>query len=263
MIGNVFILLVVALTLSYTGLILYAFLAADSMIFPAPPASYQDSEEIFKLKTSDGETISAYLLEAADSENVVLFSHGNGEDIESVRPLLLQFQEKGLSVMTYDYPGYGTSSGRPSEEGVYASAEAAFLYLVEDRGYAPGSITLYGRSLGSGPSCWLAKRYPVAGLILDGAFSSTFRVLTRVKLLPFDKFDNLAILPNIKCPVLLIHGKRDTVVPFDHALANEKILATPPETLWIEGANHNNLVESAGERYWDTVLGFIRNSKQS
>lgn len=80
---------------------------------------------------------------------------------------------------------------------VYAAAEAAFLYLVEEKGYAPESITLYGRSLGSGPSCWLAEGYPVAGLILDSAFSSTFRVLTGRKLLPFDKFDNLAILADL------------------------------------------------------------------
>lgn len=258
MIGNVFILLIAAVSVIYTGLVIYAFLVSDSMIFPVPASSYQDSPASLKLTSSDGERISAYLLEAPEAEQVVLYSHGNGEDIEDVRPLLLEFQKRGLSVMTYDYPGYGTSTGRPSEAGVYAAAQAAFLYLVEEKGYAPESIILYGRSLGSGPSCWLAGRHPVAGLILDGAFSSTFRVLTEIKLLPFDKFDNLAILPNLDCPVLLIHGKLDAVVPFAHALAMEKILATPPETLWVEAANHNNLIESAGDQYWDTVLAFIR-----
>lgn len=258
MIGNVFILLIASFSVIYTGLVVYAFLVSDSMIFPAPLSSYEDSPETLKLKSSDGKTISAYFLEAAGAEQLVLYSHGNGEDIGDVRPLLQQFHERGVSIMTYDYPGYGTSTGRPSEAGVYAAAEAAFLYLVEEKGYAPESITLYGRSLGSGPSCWLAEGYPVAGLILDSAFSSTFRVLTGRKLLPFDKFDNLAILADLDCPVLLMHGRLDTLVPFDHALVIEKVLANPPETLWVETANHNNLIESAGDLYWKTVLDFIQ-----
>lgn len=252
------VLLIAAFSVIYVGLCVYAYVVSDSIIFPVPGASYADGPDTLKLKTSDGETLSAYFLEAPGSKDVLLYSHGNGEDIGDIRPLLRKFQERGISVLAYDYPGYGTSSGQPSEKGLYAAADAAFLYLTGEKGYAPQSITLYGRSLGGGPSCWLADRYPVAGLILDGAFSSTFRVMTRVKLLPFDKFDNLAILPNVNCPALLIHGKQDIVVPFEHALKIEKALPTPPKTLWVETANHNNLIESAGDRYWETVLGFIR-----
>jgi len=257
MVGNILILFMAAFPVIYLGLCLYAYLVSDSMIFPVPGRSYADGPEILKLKTADGESVSAYFLQAPGSKDVLLYSHGNGEDIGYIRPLMNEFRERGVSVFAYDYPGYGTSTGRPSEESVYAAAEAAFLYLTKAKGYAPGSITLYGRSLGGGPSAWLAERYPVAGLIMDGAFSSTFRVLTRIKLLPFDKFDNIAILPKLDCPVLLIHGKQDHVIPFEHALKNEKALRVPPETLWIETAGHNNLIETAGDNYWKVVLGFI------
>lgn len=258
MLGNVLILLLASFSLIYAGLCLYAYLVSDSMIFPKlGVASYADGPDILKLETSEGDTISAYLLEAAKSDRVLLYSHGNAEDLGQIRPLLGQFQQRGISVFAYDYPGYGTSTGRPSEHGLYAAAEAAFKYLTEKEGYAPGSVILYGRSLGSGPACWLAARYPVGGLILDGAFSSTFRVMTKVKLLPFDKFDNLARLPKLDCPVLLIHGKQDAVIPFDHALKNEQALPFPAETLWVEQASHNNLIETAGDSYWKVVQGFI------
>ncbi|WP_233246082.1 alpha/beta hydrolase [Coraliomargarita sinensis] len=258
MVVNIFILLVAAFSVIYTGLFIYAIYASDSMIFPIPASSYTDESDILKLKTADGESISAYFLEAPGSKDVLFYSHGNGEDIGDIRTLLQEFKKKGISALAYDYPGYGTSSGEPSEQGVYAAAEAAFRYLTDKRGYSPESITLYGRSLGSGPSCWLAERYRVAGLILDGAFSSTFRVITNIKLLPFDKFDNLAILPELDCPVLLIHGTDDNVVPFAHALRNENALNKPPETLWVEGADHNNHIELAGDHYWNVVQNFIR-----
>lgn len=258
MLGNVLILLIAALSLGYTGLCLYAFAVSDSIIFPAPAASYEDDLNILKLESSDDESLSAYFLEAPDTKDVLLYSHGNGEDVGHIRPLLREFQKKGISVFTYEYPGYGTSTGKPTEDGVYAAADAAYTYLTEQKGYAPGSITLYGRSLGSGPSCWLAERYPVSGMILEGAFSSTYRVMTKIKLLPFDKFDNIARLPKMKCPVLLMHGKLDRTIPFEHALKNEQALDGRAETYWIDNAGHNNLIEIAGYGYWDAVLRFIR-----
>lgn len=258
MIGNIFILLMAALTAIYLLICIFAYYVSDSIIFPAPKTSYADGPDILKIKSLDGEILSAYFLEAAGSEEVLLYSHGNGEDIGLIKPLLSQYQKRGVSVFAYDYPGYGTSTGRPSEKGVFAAAEAAFRYLTEELGYAPESVTLYGRSLGSGPACWLAARYPVSGLILNGAFSSTFRVMTRVKILPFDKFDNLTVLSKLDCPVLLIHGKRDLVVPFSHALTNEAALKAAAETLWIETATHNNLIELAGDKYWAPVVDFIR-----
>ena len=258
MLGNVLILLFAVLSVGYLGLCVFAHFASDAMIFPAPPASYLDDAETLKLKSTVGDQISAYFLKAEDSGEVLLYSHGNGEDLGDIRPVLTEFQQKGISVFAYDYPGYGTSTGVPSESGAYAAADAAMRYLIDELGYKPESITLYGRSLGGGPSCWLAERYSVAGLILDGTFTSTFRVMTKVKILPFDKFDNLSRLPNLNCPVLMIDGKQDRVVTFSHALKNEKVLAEEPETLWIEDAGHNNLIELAGDSYWDTVIAFIQ-----
>jgi hypothetical protein len=258
MIANISILLISTLCIVYAGGIVYAYTFSDKLIFPRFAPSYEDTEEILKLQSDDGESISALYLAANDAKHLLLYSHGNGEDLGEIRPLLEDFRSRGIAVFAYDYPGYGTSTGTASEVGVYAATEAAYRYVTQTLGYAPKAITLYGRSLGSGPSCYLAEHYPVGGLILDGAFSSTFRVMTRVKILPWDKFDNVARLPSIQCPTLLLHGTEDSTVPFAHALQNSAAIRGIKHTVWVEGAGHNDLIEQSGAAYWDTVLPFIQ-----
>ncbi|TVP80421.1 MAG: alpha/beta hydrolase [Puniceicoccaceae bacterium] len=260
MIANIFILLIAGLGFAYIALNLYAFLRADGRIFPAPASSYQDDTGILKLKSRDGSPISAIYLPAESKGRLLLYSCGNAEDIGTVRPFLELFQQHGISVLTYDYPGYGTSGGRASEQACYAAIEAAYNYAVNELDYTPNQITLYGHSLGSGPSTWLAARKEVNGLILNGAFTSTFRVMTEVKLLLWDKFDNYARLPRINAPTLLIHGTEDTIIPFSHALKNWNRIRGPKEKLYVAGAGHSNLIELAGTEYWNAVISFINSN---
>ena len=210
------------------------------------------------MTTSEGAKITVVYLEASDSKQLLLYSHGNGEDLGMIQGILENFQERGISVLAYDYPGYGTSSHKPTESGVYAAADAVYKFAIETLHFAPEQIVLYGYSLGSGPSCWLAEHYPVNRLILDSAFTSAFRVMTRIKLLPNDKFDNLSRFKNISCPVLLIHGTKDRIVPIWHARKNWKVLHGEKQKLWVEGAGHTNISEVAGPVYWNTVLSFIK-----
>lgn len=261
MIHQISLFLVAALAAAYLLAMLVAYFQADTLIFPAPEASYADDASILKLDTSEGDTISVLHLPAKEPAALLLYNHGNGEDLGHIRPLLAIFQKAGISVISYDYPGYGTSTGKPSERGCYAAADAVYRYATDTLDHPAGEIVLYGRSVGSGPACWLAEKYPVGGLILDSAFSSTFRVMTRIKILPWDKFDNLARLPSITCPILILHGKRDWIVPFAHAELNARTIGPRANTLWIDQAGHNNLIEAAGETYWKTALHFIRNPK--
>lgn len=231
---------------------------ANKLIFPKIPASYQDDSDTLKLETSKGAKITAIYLKAPSSKQLLLYSHGNGEDLGMIQGTLKNFQEMGISVLAYDYPGYGTSSNKPTESGVYAAADAAYQLATETLNFAPEQIVLYGYSLGSGPACWLAERYPVHRLILESAFTSAFRVMTRIKLFPNDQFDNFSRLKNISCPILLIHGTKDQIVPFWHAKKNWKVLRGKKEMFWVEDAGHNNLPEITGPHYWETVESFIR-----
>lgn len=263
MIANISILLLASLCLAYAGLNAYALLRANALIFPVPPSSYEAGPDIVYLKSDQGTSIATYHLAANSPEGrLLIYSHGNGEDIGLARPFLELFQKRGISVLAYDYPGYGMSGGDPSERGCYAAINTAYEYAVTKLAYDPAKIVLYGRSLGSGPSTWLAERKQVGAIILDGAFTSTFRVLTEVKLLFWDRFDNYARLPNIRIPILLIHGSEDRTVPFSHALRNWNRIDGPKQKLFVEGARHSNVVEMAATEYWGTVLPFIQSTGQ-
>ena len=157
---------------------------------------------------------------APGATRAVLFSHGNAEDLRYVHDRLSLFNRLGFSALAWDYPGYGRTPGKPSERAVYAAAETAFRHLVEERGFAPSNIVVCGYSIGSGPACYLAEKHPdVGALLLVAPFKSAVRVVTRVRILPFDPFPNLARVPRTRCPVLVLHGTADTIIPSWHGEA--------------------------------------------
>ncbi len=240
----------------YFGLMLFALIMADRMIFPAPPPNYTDDADILKLPMAEGGTISARYYPNPQATHTLLYSHGNGEDIGTSPDLWEGLRDLGYNVLVYDYPGYGTSGGKPSEAASYAAIDAAYAYLTRELSIPPEQIVLFGRSLGGGPAFDLATREPVGGVITDGTFSSTFRVMTRYKLLPWDCFDNLAKVDRIDCPLLIIHGTKDRTVPFHHALDLYQKAVEPKFHLWVEGAGHNNLIEVAGPAYSDAIRAF-------
>lgn len=116
-----------------------------------------------------------------------------------------------MNTVSYEYTGYGESHGRlATEQSVYNDINAVFLYLTKNLRIPESRIILYGRSIGSGPTCWLAERHEVAGVILHSAIMSTVRVVLKTKwTLPIDKFPNINRMENIKCPVFVIHGLED------------------------------------------------------
>ncbi len=251
--------LISTVLLLYGALFIFGYSPlSDRLIFPAPLASYEESGEIIKLNLDSGETISALYLPVAESRYTVLYNHGNGEDLGEIRPRLEYLRGKGFSVFSYDYPGYGTSSGKSNEELAYKTAEAAYAYLTDKLNISPDRIILYGRSVGSGMAVELAKRHSGAGLILEGPFVSTFRVMTRFKILPFDKFDNLSKIAGIKMPVLIIHGNRDKVVPFWHGKKLYEAANQPKIFLPIPEAGHNNIPDVAAEKYGQAIDEFYK-----
>src|SRR5215469_13329738 len=208
-------LLLIVIGLYLTVLIMAVFVS-DRIIFQPQQTGYRDHPGILRLTSSDGAKISATYLPNREAEFTVLFSHGNAEDIGDVQPLLERIRGAGFAVFAYDYQGYGTSEGRPSEQHAYEDENAAYNFLMQSMHVPADKIIAFGRSVGSGPACDLASRRPVAGLILESAFTSAFRVMTRIRVLPFDKFENLRKLKSVRCPVLIIHGTEDSVINTFH-----------------------------------------------
>jgi fermentation-respiration switch protein FrsA (DUF1100 family) len=189
---------------------------------------------------------------------VLLFSHGNAEDIGHNEDFFELANQAGFGVFAYDYRGYGLSDGKPGEKNTYQDITAAYNYLTGTLTIPPERIIILGRSVGSGPSVWLATQKPAAGLILESPFVSTFRVVTHYTILPFDPYNNLSRIKNVRCPVLIIQGKEDEVVGFWHGPKLYEAANEPKMNYWVEDAGHNDLLWVAGEEYWRTLQQFTK-----
>jgi fermentation-respiration switch protein FrsA (DUF1100 family) len=245
---------------AYLILFLFSVFGTSGLLFPVPKPSYQDGPGILKLRTPPGTSISAIYLENPAATHTALFFHGNAEDLGLCRENYTQLSKHaGFNVLAFDYPGYGTSGSRPSEKSLNEASETAFQWLLSEKGCQPSDIVLYGRSLGGGPACELATRHPVAGLVLEQTFKSVFRVLTNVGILPWDWFVNLNKIHRIQCPVLILHGKADSTIPFSHAKALYAKAKQPKLSLWVDYAQHgNSLLKVAGKEYWAKLAEFKR-----
>ncbi len=248
--------LIRSLIFIYVSLLLFAYFFSDRLMFPARPACYSDNRQIIKIKTGNGRLISAVYLSNPNAEFTILYNHGNAEDIGYILDFLEEYSDKGFSVLAYDYEGYGTSEGNPSEKNTYRDSDAVYGYLVGQLKVSPEKIIIQGRSVGGGPATYLASRESVAGLILESSFTTAFCVVTRIPLLPFDKFKNVDRIKNVRCPVLVIHGKSDRIVPFRNGEKLFDAANEPKFKFWVDDAGHNNLVMTAGNSYWDTIKRF-------
>jgi abhydrolase domain-containing protein 17 len=240
----------------YTCFALYVFFRADSMMFMPPTATYQDTKDILKLPVNKTEKIAAIHLPNPQAKYTLLFNHGNGSDLGDIRPQLEQLHNWGFSVFAYDYRGYGTSDGHPSEQNAYQDATTAYTYLTQELKVPPEQIIIYGQSIGGGAATELAANQPVAGLILESTFTSAFRVIVPVPILPFDKFTNQDKLRKVRCPVLVMHGEADEIIPFQHGQKLYASASAPKLFLWVPGAGHNDFMAVAGDRHRKALLSF-------
>lgn len=252
-----------SLVFIYTFFMVYVFFVADRMIFLPQPASYQDTENILKLPVSDSEKISATYLPNPEADYTLLYIHGNAEDLGDIQPMLIRLQSWGFGVFAYDYRGYGTSDGKPSERNAYEEAETAYQYLTQQLGVSPDKVILYGRSVGGGSAVELATRHSVAGLILESTFTSAFRVVVPIPILPFDKFPSVQRISQVDCPVLVMHGEADADIPVEHGRRLYDAAPEPKLSLWVEGAGHNDFTWVAEEQHQAALVEFQRLIEQS
>lgn len=232
----------------------------DRLVFPAPhPSTYSNDQVSFTVTVKNKASIAClHLGETEKPKRTVIFSHGNGEDLGNLESFLSYFGSDSAEMIAYDYPGYGLSEGKPSEEGCFEAVEAVYAYVVNQLGRDPEKIIMWGRSLGTGPSLYLASREKVGGLILETPFLSAFRSATGITMLPWDRFRNVDYTEKVTCPSLVIHGTLDEVVPFRQGREIFRQLPEPKKFFKIERGQHNNLWEVGGSEYRDALKQFIR-----
>lgn len=245
--------------LLYAGLAVFGWIGSERMIFQPQSASYnRDLTGLHEVKTDDGAPLAIVFLPNQLALHTIFYFHGNAEDLGDSLPLLKEFQAAGFAVLAFDYRGYGRSGGRASEANVYADTRAVLAYARANLGVTPERLVVVGRSVGSGPAVELAAHEPVAGLALISPFMSAFRVLTRVKILPFDRFDNINKICRIHAPLLLFHGTADEVISYHHGQTLFAAANGPKHAVWIEGARHNDLFDLAGDRILRELVGWAK-----
>lgn len=231
------------------------YLSLD-MMFPKPPVSYTRGPDYLELRAPDGTVIMARHWPNPAARHTLLYLHGNYEDLGSVGGYVPGLVDAGYAVFAIDYRRYGLSGGVPNEANLYADTELAYQYLRTRLGVPAERIIPFGYSLGGGPAVELARRQPVAGLILQGVFVSAYRVMTRIPIFPADKFENLKKVPTLRCPVMIIHGTADTTVPVWHGEALYAAATSRRSKFIVEGGPHAGLADFAGPRYGEELRKF-------
>lgn len=229
---------------------------ADSLIFPAPKATYNRetfkkylcwipwNEAISPDKCAEeryAEGIPTLWFPAPRAAGVMIFFHGNAEDLGMAFGFLRHMRDQfKVNVLACEYPGYGLlGHAPPCEDALKEVVLTAFRFVVDELKVAYQQVILFGRSIGSGPAVYLASRFPVGGLILVAAFASVKEVIRTLvgKMVAWaftERFPNLALIGNVSCPTLFIHGERDSLVPASQTVAlfrrcrARKLLITPP-----------------------------------
>ena len=207
--------------------------------------------EDLRLATPDGLSLHAWYLPGPDTRRgAVLFCHGNGGNISHRLETLRILHDLGFSVLIFDYRGYGQSDGKPSEEGFYQDAQAAYEFLTQDKGFDPAEIVLWGRSLGAAVACRLAAGTQAGALVLESGFTSIPDMAAKrypflpSRLLSRFGFHSLNTLPAVRCPTLVIHSPEDQTVPYEFGCKLYEAAPEPKAFLEIQGGHNDGFLHS-------------------
>jgi len=221
----------------------------------------QSSLEAYIVRTSRGNRIACMYTKCSTpvrSKYTLLFSHGNAVDLGQMSSFYVGLAARlGVSIFSYDYSGYGASSGKPTEKNIYADIDAAFQHLRQRYGVSPENIILYGQSIGTVPTIDLAKKYECGAVILHSPLLSGLRVAFPETKRSWccDVFPSIEKIPKVTSPTLVIHGTEDEVIDFSHGLAIYENCPRAVEPLWVEGAGHNDI--ELYSQYVDRLRQFI------
>jgi fermentation-respiration switch protein FrsA (DUF1100 family) len=200
------------------------------------------------LKTADRLELGAWFVPAsgADRGVTVLVANGNAGNRSMRAPLAAALARAGLSVLLFDYRGFGGNPGTPTEEGLARDARAAHRFLVDDAGIRPDRLLYYGESLGAAVVTRLATEHPPAGLVLRSPFvdlASVGRVhypFLPVQALVRDRYPVADSLTRVAVPTTVVYGTADSIVPADQSRAVAAAAAGPTRAVAIMGADHND-----------------------
>jgi hypothetical protein len=218
------------------------------------------------LHTSDGLNLGAWFVPAAkpDRSVAVLVANGNAGDRAVRAPLARALAKRGLSVLLFDYRGYGGNPGSPSETGLARDVRAALRFLVEEAGYAPDRVVYYGESLGTAVVTELATEFPPRGLVLRSPFVDLAAVgqlhypFLPVRTLLRDRYPLADHLSQVKVPVVVVYGDADSIVPPQQSRAVAESAGNLLRLVRVAAADHNDTALLDGKLLVDAIVDVAR-----
>lgn len=255
--------------------VLAQVLRRTSMFYPSPYPIGNWSADAYGIRpddewfrTRDGVRLHGWLFRAADPQApLIVWFHGNGGNITDRAPIAVDLARAGASVLLFDYRGYGRSEGTASESALYDDADAAYRLATNELHVPPERIVLYGESLGGPYAAHVVSTEKARCVVIENSFPSLSAMGNAMyHPLPAGIFVPGAMatakwLNAAKLPVLILHGKRDQVIPF--ALGQQLFdeLRVPKRMFVSERAGHCEIPEVEGGRYVAAVIDFIRDPR--
>jgi fermentation-respiration switch protein FrsA (DUF1100 family) len=263
----------------FAGIFLITYLVLGAVLYiKQPRLLYRPEKEIsgtpaeigldfedVVFKSSDGLGLSGWYVPAKSSKLTLLFCHGNGGNIGHRLDSINIFHHLGLNCFIFDYRGYGSSSGKPSEEGTYADAMAAYKWLTEEKKTAEEDIIIFGRSMGGAIAAQLAGKVKAQALVVESAFTSYVDIAKEyypympVRWFARFSYSTIDYIRDVHCPVMLIYSRNDEIVPYKFGLELYDAANEPKEFIEIFGS-HNDCFLASGRIYtevWEKWLKLI------
>lgn len=227
------------------------------------PSSLGLAYEEFRLASGGSDSIVAWWIPRPSPVAELVFFHGNAGNLSIWLDFLAVLHHQGYSVLAFDYRGYGLSSGSPTEEAVYQDSRAVVEDFWQNR-HQPGNKVLYfGRSLGGVTASFAATVRQPDGLVLEATFPDKATLLEHYPVLKLlnafsrYKLHTSRYLKEVNCPILVIHGDSDRVVPLEVGKKLYESLQSPKEFYLVRGGDHNQQHVAGGEEYWMRLESFV------
>ena len=222
----------------------------------------QGTTELF-IKTKDNVSLhSLYFKHSKTSEKLIIYFHGNAGNVYNRIKESIKLSGTGCDVLLISYRGYGKSDGEPSEQGLYIDGNAAFEYASGTLGYDSKNIIIYGRSLGTAVAVNTAQFRDMNGVILITPFSSGKDLASELThgsmtFLASGRLTSSEKINNLKCPLLVIHGTADEVVPYSLGIKLYSLYNGKKQFVTIDSGMHNDLEYTDSQTYWNAITDFV------
>jgi hypothetical protein len=256
-------------------LLLYGCATATRFIFSPgttladPPAPVGFHYQTIWFEATDKTKLHGWLVPGDPAAPMVLFFHGNAANITHRAPNIAYLHKLGLNVFIFDYRGFGKSNGTPlREEDLYKDARGALLFL-KGIDWNGKRLIYYGRSMGATVALQMALEQPPAGIILECPFTSLPDIATLTnpisyglfgKLFIKDHFNNEKKIKAVSTPLLIFHGKKDQITPFEMSIRLYSLGNQPKSLFLVENAGHSDCYVMGGEGYRNSWKSFLKNT---